>query len=78
MPGYSEPAEKSALSHQEGGLHYRDMAIQPVAFIHANKLDFLSGNVVKYISRHKEKGGVEDIRKAIHYCELIIELEYGK
>lgn len=67
----------SALSVQVGGSHYKDMPIQPVEYIHANKLTYLAGNVVKYISRHKAKGGAADVRKAIHYCELILQLEYN-
>lgn len=66
-----------ATENQIGGKHYREMAIQPVEFIYANKLDFLQGNVVKYVCRHKDKGGSEDIKKAIHYLELILELEYN-
>lgn len=66
----------SALDSQEGGQHYKDKAIQPVVYIHANGLGFCEGNVVKYITRHKEKNGAEDIRKVIHYCELLLELEY--
>ena len=65
----------SALDKQEGGNHY-ETAIQPIRYIHANKLGFCEGNVVKYVTRHKRKNGVEDIRKAIHYLELLIELEY--
>ena len=68
----------SALNEQEGGSHYKDFVIQPVEYIHANGLSYLEGNVVKYVTRHRKKGGVDDIRKAIHYLELIIELEYGK
>jgi hypothetical protein len=71
-----EPAKKTALTWQEGGQHYKDKAIQPIVYIHANKLGFCEGNVVKYITRHKEKNGAEDIRKVIHYCELLLELEY--
>lgn len=67
---------KTALTWQEGGQHYKDKAIQPIVYIHANKLGFCEGNVVKYITRHKEKNGAEDIRKVIHYCELLLELEY--
>lgn len=67
---------KTVLTKQEGGQHYKDKAIQPVVYIHANKLGFCEGNVVKYITRHKEKNGAEDIRKVIHYCELLLELEY--
>ena len=68
--------ETSALATQQGGDHYRTMAIQPIEYITANSLDFLQGNVVKYISRHKNKNGAADIRKAIHYCQLILELQY--
>ena len=50
----------------------------PIEYITKNNLDFLEGNVVKYITRHKLKGGVEDIKKVIHYAELILELKYGK
>ncbi len=67
----------SSLKTQVNGTHYTNMAIQPVQFIHANGLNFLAGNVVKYISRHQAKGGAIDVRKAIHYCQLILELEYG-
>jgi hypothetical protein len=66
----------SALDIQEGGDHYRKMKIQPIEFIHANELDFLQGNVVKYITRHKNKNGAADVRKALHYCQLILELQY--
>ena len=67
----------SALENQVAGNHYKDMPIQPVEYIHANAMGYLAGNVVKYISRHKSKGGADDVRKAIHYCELILEMEYG-
>ena len=67
----------SYLNKQEGGSHYFS-EIQPIEYIHANKLGFIEGNVVKYITRHKSKNGAEDIRKAIHYCELLLELEYGE
>ena len=62
---------------QAGGSHYKDMAIQPAEFIYKNNMDFLSGNVVKYISRWKNKNGIEDLKKAKHYIDLIIEFEYG-
>jgi len=67
-----------ATNKQVGGSHYKDCAIQPVDYIVANKHDFLEGNVVKYITRHKTKNGIEDIRKVIHYAELILEKKYGK
>jgi hypothetical protein len=67
----------NSLDKQVDGSHYKDMPIQPVQYIHANAMGYLAGNVVKYISRHKAKGGAADVRKAIHYCELILQLEYG-
>ena len=68
----------SALNVQVGGEHYKDMKIQPVEYIHANNLSFLEGNVVKYITRHKTKNKAQDIRKIIHYCTLILQLEYNE
>ncbi len=67
-----------ATDKQVGGNHYKDCKIMPIEYITKNNLDFLEGNVVKYITRHKLKGGVEDIKKVIHYAELILELKYGK
>ena len=61
---------------QIGGDHYKNYAIQPVDFIVKNNLDFLQGNVIKYVVRHKHKNGIEDIEKAIHYLELIKKLQY--
>jgi hypothetical protein len=66
----------SALDTQEGGSHYKDMAIQPVTFIVKNNIPFLEGNVIKYVCRHANKNGVQDIDKAIHYLQLIKELQY--
>ena len=66
-----------ATDKQVGGSHYKDMPIQPVQYIHANGLSFLEGNVVKYITRHKTKNGKADVEKALHYCQLILELVYG-
>lgn len=77
-PAYLKLAAPSALDTQEGGDHYKDMKIQPVEFITANDLDFLQGNVVKYIARHKAKNGAQDVRKALHYCQMILELQYGE
>ena len=59
-------------STQVGGKHYKGCKIQPIEYIQANSLSYEQGNVVKYITRYKDKGGVEDLRKAIHYIELII------
>lgn len=62
---------------QVGGTHYQNLKIQPVEYIHANNLSFFEGNVVKYVTRHRMKNGEEDIKKAIHYCKMILKYEYG-
>ena len=67
----------SALDKQQGGSHYKDMIIQPVEFIVKNNLAFLEANVIKYVCRHRNKNGIEDLNKAIHYLELAKELYYG-
>jgi len=61
---------------QVGGTHYL-LNIEPWDYIIANQLGYLEGNVIKYVSRHKSKGGRADILKAIHYLEKILEVEYG-
>ena len=66
----------SASAKQVNGDHYRSMAIQPSAYIMKNGLSWCEGNAIKYITRHKLKGGRVDIEKAIHYLELLLELEY--
>lgn len=64
-----------ATDRQEGGEHYLAIAIQPIQYIHANQLGFCEGNVVKYITRWRAKNGIEDLKKARHYIDLLIELE---
>lgn len=66
---------KTALDVQVGGDHYKDMRIQPIQYIHANKLGFCEGNVVKYITRWRDKGGKADLEKVKHYVDLLIQLE---
>lgn len=63
------------LATQVGGNHYKDMKIQPVEYIHANGIGYFEGNVIKYVSRWRQKGGVADLNKAKHFLELLIELE---
>ena len=65
----------SALDVQTGGSHYKDLKIQPVEYIHANGLGFCEGSVIKYITRWRAKNGVEDLKKARHFIDLLIELE---
>jgi hypothetical protein len=70
--------EESALARQVGGNHYAEMPIQPIEFITANNLSFLEGNIIKYVCRHRNKNGADDIKKAMHYCELLLQMEYGE
>ena len=65
----------TAIKRQVGGTHYNRYEIQPIDFIIANKLDWCEANAVKYITRWKDKNGVEDLRKAIHYIEMLIQRE---
>ena len=60
---------------QVGGAHYSIMSIQPIEYIAANNMGFCEGNVVKYVSRYKEKNGVEDLEKAKHYLQILIDKE---
>lgn len=68
----------SAMDSQVGGDHYKSMPIQPVEFIHRNGIGFVAGNVIKYVCRYKGKNGRQDLEKARHYLDLLIEQEYGK
>jgi hypothetical protein len=67
----------NSLEEQVGGKHYRSMKIQPAEFINENKLLFAEGNAIKYICRHQSKGKEQDIKKAIHYLEMILERDYS-
>lgn len=62
-----------AIDKQVGGMHYKTQAIQPIEYIMQNGLDFCEGNVVKYVSRWRYKNGVEDLKKARHYIDFLIE-----
>ena len=66
----------SAYDKQIGGSHYRKMRIQPSEFINKNNLPFAEGNAIKYICRHKHKGERQDLEKAKHYIDMIIERDY--
>ena len=70
-------SELESMFKQVGGTHYMYMAIQPAEFINAKKLLFAEGNAIKYICRHQSKGKEEDVKKAIHYLEMIIERDYS-
>ena len=66
-----------SLDKQHGGSHYKKFKIQPAEFINENQLLFAEGNAIKYICRHSAKGKEEDIKKAIHYLEMILERVYN-
>lgn len=67
----------NALNKQVDGDHYKKFVIQPTEFIHKNNIPFIEGNVIKYICRWRDKGGMKDLDKVIHYIELLKELESG-
>lgn len=67
--------EKKDITQQS---HYTQHKIQPVVFIGENKIDFLAGNVIKYVSRYNLKNGVEDLEKARHYLDMLIQREKGE
>ena len=66
----------SAYDKQIGGKHYQNFSIQPSKFVIENELLFPEGNVIKYICRHRYKNGKEDLEKAVHFIEMIIERDY--
>jgi hypothetical protein len=63
------------LADQVGGTHYMDLPIQPAEYIHANRIGYFEGCVIKYVSRWRRKGGLQDLEKAKHYLDLLIGLE---
>lgn len=66
---------ENPLATQIAGDHYKSLAIQPVEYIHANQIPFMEGSAIKYLTRWRNKGGIDDLRKAKHFIELLIELE---
>jgi hypothetical protein len=75
-PAAAQEAAGGANERQVGGSHYQK-AIQPWDYIAANGLGYFEGNVVKYVSRWRDKAGVEDLKKARHYLDKLIELQGG-
>ena len=65
----------SALDTQVGGSHYKDMAIQPMEYSMANQLDACQHTAIKYITRFRQKGGIQDLEKAKHVIDMLIEFE---
>lgn len=69
---------RGAFKKQEGGKHYKGLKIQPVEYILKNGIGFMEGNAIKYLTRWRDKGGIEDLKKAKHYVEMLIEFEGEK
>lgn len=69
------PSPVTKTGSQVGGSHYVKMKIQPVEFAHANNIPFIEASVIKYVCRWRDKGGIEDLHKAKHFLDLLIELE---
>ena len=69
--------EPEANTRQEGGNHYKTLAIQPWDYIIQNNLGFLEGNIIKYVTRWRHKEGVQDLQKARHFLDKLIEVNNG-
>lgn len=75
LPDESNP-DKSAFADQVGGSHYKNLAIQPSEYCQRNRLNFCESSVVKYVTRHRAKNGRQDIEKAIHFLQILLEIDY--
>jgi hypothetical protein len=75
--GRDDPEKLDAYDIQVGGNHYKQFAIQPHEFIVKNGIGWSAGNAIKYLARHPHKGKAEDVKKAIHYCMMLLKEEYG-
>jgi len=64
-----------SLDKQVGGDHYKKLKIQPIEYIYENDIPFIEGCIIKYATRWREKGGISDLKKIIHFAEILIELE---
>ena len=69
--------KNNPLEKQISGSHYKNYKVQPVEFCQRNKLNYCESAAIKYLCRHRDKNGIDDLRKAKHYIELLIEIEYA-
>lgn len=65
----------NALDRMVGGNHYLKYKIQPIEYLHANNIPFIEGSIIKYVTRWRDKGGLDDLHKAKHHVELLIQME---
>ncbi len=72
---YPKPDSNKASEKQVGGGHYKNLKIQPMEYCLQNNLNYAQSNAIKYITRYKDKNGIEDLKKATHCIELLIEFE---
>lgn len=70
-----ESMSTKPLDTQVGGNHYKQFKIQPIVFCQANKIPYCESNVIKYVCRWRDKGGIEDLKKAIHNIQMVIQIE---
>lgn len=70
--------QQRATERQVGGDHYAKLAIQPMQYSMANKLDACQHTIIKYVTRFRDKGGIQDLEKAKHVIDLLIEFEQSK
>lgn len=63
------------LDSQVGGSHYKCLPYQPVEFCVRAQMNFIQGSIIKYVSRHRQKNGLQDLQKALHFAELAVELK---
>jgi hypothetical protein len=76
LENFSQVGE-DPLDSQIGGRHYKQYPVQPIEYAMANNLNYCQANAIKYITRYRDKGGKEDLLKAIHNIQILIALEYG-
>jgi len=69
--------DEVTIIDKQNPLYYKGLKIEPIEFIEANNLNFLEGNIIKYVSRYKQKNGLEDLKKAKWYLDRLIE-NYAK
>lgn len=75
MEDFTDTVRSSAMSTQVGGDHYTKCAIQPAEYIHKNGIGFCEGSVIKYVTRWRDKGGIQDLEKAKDFINMLIEFE---